>query len=251
MSGKGKKSGRNLWLFPWKMLPLHPASHAVRPDCGGYNKRTMSAPTSYPLIITVGRQLGSGGHDIGHLLARRFSARYYDRELLNLAARESGLSEHFLEQNDEHKSFLRSFLNVLPGALSAAGFSRHAFTDDSFFQLQSDAIRQAAQEGPCVFVGRCADYVLRDIPTCVNIFVTAPLTFRMERVARQRQCSQGEARRIIERGESRRAAYYNYYTGKQWGHSGGYHLCVDSSVMGIEGTAAFIAQFVDGFVPTP
>ena len=201
--------------------------------------------SSYPLIINVGRQLGSGGHDIGHLLAERFSARYLDRELLNLAARESGLSERFLEQNDEHKSFFRPFLNV-PGALATTmGLSRQGFTEDSFFQLQSDAIRHAAQEGPCVFVGRCADYVLRDIPTCVNIFVTAPLQFRMERVAQRHQCTPEEARRIIEKGESRRAAYYNYYTGKQWGHSGGYHLCVDSSIMGIEGTAQFIAQFIE------
>ena len=204
----------------------------------------MPVPISHP-IINIGRQLGSGGHDIGHLLADRFGAQYYDRELLNLAARESGLSERFLEQNDEKKSFFRSFIHV-PGGLSATmGFSRQGFSQDSFFQLQSDAIRHAAAEGPCVFVGRCADYVLRDLPTCTNIFVTAPLPFRIERIAGRHQCTPEEARHIIEKGESRRAAYYNYYTGKQWGHSGGYHLCIDSSVMGIEGTAAFIAQFIE------
>lgn len=204
----------------------------------------MSAPSTSHLIINVGRQIGSGGHDIGHLLARHFSASYYDRELLNLAARESGLSEHFLEQNDEHKSFFRSFLNI-PGALAANSLTRHAFTDDTFFQLQSDAIRHAAQQGPCVFVGRCADYVLRDMPTCVNIFVTAPMDFRAGRVATRRQCTHEEARRIIEKGEAGRAAYYNYYTGKQWGHASSYHLCIDASAMGIEATAAFIAQFIE------
>ena len=198
------------------------------------------------LIINIGRQLGSGGHDIGHLLAEHFGARYFDREILNLAARESGLSERFLEQNDESKSFLRSFLHI-PGSLASAMSidSRPGFTQDSFFQLQSDAIRHAAEEGPCVFVGRCADYVLRDMPTCVNIFVTAPLAFRMERVARKHGCTPDEARRIIEKGESRRAAYYNYYTGKQWGHASAYHLCIDSSLLGIERTSQFITQFIE------
>ena len=197
------------------------------------------------IIINIGRQLGSGGHDVGHLLAERFGARYYDRELLNLAARESGLSERFLEQRDESKSFLRSVLHMTGGLSAAMGMaSRPGFTDDSFFQLQSDAIRHAAGEGPCVFVGRCADYVLRDMPQCTNIFITAPLAFREERVARRHECTPEEARRIIEKGESRRAAYYNYYTGRQWGQAGGYHLCIDSSLLGIEGTAEFIARFI-------
>ena len=198
------------------------------------------------LIINIGRQLGSGGHDIGHLLAGHFSARYLDRELLNLAAQESGLSERFLEQNDENKSFFRSFVHI-PGGLAStmSVASRQGFSQDSFFQLQSDAIRHAAEEGSCVFVGRCADYVLRDIPTCVNIFITAPLAFRIDRVAQQHGCTSDEARRIIEKGESRRASYYNYYTGKQWGNAAGYHLCIDSSILGIEGTAAFITQFIE------
>lgn len=203
----------------------------------------MNAPDSH-IIINIGRQLGSGGHDIGHLLAERFSARYLDRELLNLAARESGLSERFLERNDENKSFFRTYLHIPGGLSTTMGFTRQGFSDDSFFQLQSDAIRHAAQQGSCVFVGRCANYVLRDLPICVNIFVTAPLPFRIDRVANRHQCSAEEARHIIEKGESRRSAYYNYYTGKQWGHSSGYHLCVDSSVLGIEGTAEFIAQFI-------
>lgn len=207
---------------------------------------TVMEATPSHIIINIGRQLGSGGHDIGHLLADRFSAKYFDREILNLAARESGLSERFLEQNDESKSFFRPFLNITGGLASNMGFaSRQGFSQDSFFQLQSDAIRHAALEGPCVFVGRCADYVLRDIPSCVNIFVTAPLQYRIDRIARRHECTPEEARRIIEKGESRRSNYYNYYTGKQWGHSGGYHLCIDSSVLGIEGTAELITQFIE------
>jgi cytidylate kinase len=201
--------------------------------------------TTPHLIINIGRQLGSGGHVIGQMLADRFGASYYDRELLNLAAKESGLSERFFEQNDEHRSFIRSFLHM-PNAFSAtADYTRQGFSQDSFFQFQSDAIRKAAQQGPCVFVGRCADYVLRDILTCVNIFVTAPLDFRIGQVAAQHGCTASEAQRIIEKGESRRAAYYNYYTGKRWGQADAYHLCVDSSVLGVEQTALFVAQFVE------
>lgn len=196
------------------------------------------------IIINIGRQLGSGGHDIGRMLALDFGAKYYDRELLNLAAKESGLSERFFEQNDEHRSFMRSFLHV-PNALSAiTEYSRQGFTQDTFFQFQSDAIRKAAQEGSCVFVGRCADYVLRDMINKVDIFITASLDFRIGQVMAKQHCDRDTARKLIEQGESRRASYYNYYTGKKWGAAESYDLCIDSSVLGLQQTEQFIAQFV-------
>ena len=174
-----------------------------------------------------------------------FGAKYYDRELLNLAAKESGLSEKFFEKNDEHKSFLRSFLH-LPGGLGAStDFSRQGFSQDSFFQFQSDAIRKAAMEHSCVFVGRCADYVLRDMSGVVNVFITAPMDFRIEQVmAKQHFADRQEARHFIEQGEARRADYYNYYTGKKWGQAESYDLCVDSSVLGLVETEKLIAAFI-------
>ena len=122
------------------------------------------------IIINVGRQLGSGGHDIGRMLALDFQAKYYDRELLNLAAKESGLSEKIFEQNDERKGFFRGLLNI--GTPHVNSF-KPDLSQESLFQFQSDAIRKAAKEGSCVFVGRCADYVLRDFENTVNIFITA------------------------------------------------------------------------------
>ena len=200
--------------------------------------------TNRHIIINIGRQLGSGGHDIGRMLALDFSATYYDRELLNLAAKESGLSERFFEQNDEHKSFLRSFLHI-PNALSAtADYSRQSFSQDSFFQFQSDAIRKAASQGYCVFVGRCADYVLRDFDNVVNIFVTAPMSFRIGQVMAKQCIDEEAARHFIEQGESRRAAYYNYYTGKRWGAAENYDLCIDASILGLQQTEQFIAHFI-------
>lgn len=196
------------------------------------------------IIINVGRQLGSGGHDIGRMLALDFGAKYYDRELLNLAAKESGLSEQVFERNDERKSFLHTFLH-LPNALSGESYTRQSFTQDSVFQFQSDAIRKAADEGSCVFVGRCADYVLREYNNVVNIFITASMDFRVQQVmAKQNFTSPLEARRFIEQRESRRADYYNYYTGKKWGHAASYDLCIDSSILGLVDTEMFIAQFI-------
>lgn len=196
------------------------------------------------IIINVGRQLGSGGHDIGRMLALDFGAKYYDRELLNLAAKESGLSEQVFERNDERKSFLHTFLH-LPNALSGESYTRQSFTQDSVFQFQSDAIRKAADEGSCVFVGRCADYVLREYNNVVNIFITASMDFRVQQLmAKQNFTSPLEARRFIEQRESRRADYYNYYTGKKWGHAASYDLCIDSSILGLVDTEKFIAQFI-------
>ena len=197
------------------------------------------------IIINVGRQLGSGGHDIGRMLAMDFGAQYYDRELLNLAAKESGLSEKFLAKNDEHRSIIRSFLHLPSGLGTSSAYSRQGLSQDSFFKLQSDAIRKAAADHSCVFVGRCADYVLRDMDNVVNVFVTASMDFRIEQVMAKRGFfSKVEARRFIEQGEADRASYYNYYTGKKWGYAESYDLCVDSSVLGLLQTEKFIAEFV-------
>ena len=197
------------------------------------------------IIINVGRQLGSGGHDIGRMLAMDFKAKYYDRELLNLAAEESGFSKEYFERNDERKGFLRSFLH-LPYNTAGAGdnFYQNNFSQEGLFKFQSDAIRKAASEGSCVFVGRCADYVLRDLSCVVNVFITAPLAFRIDQVMSRQQVSRQEALKFIEQGEARRAEYYNYFTGKKWGHATGYDLCIDSSILGLLETERFIAQFI-------
>ncbi len=197
------------------------------------------------IIINIGRQLGSGGHDIGRMLAQDFHAQYYDREILNIAAKESGFSEEFFEKNDERKGFLRSFLH-LPFSNSSAGdsFYQNNFSQEGLFKFQSDAIRKEAEKGSCVFVGRCADYVLRDFPNTVNIFITAPMQFRIDNVAKKSGVSSEEARKIIEQGEKHRAEYYNYYTGKRWGDAKSYDLCIDASILGLEQTEKFIAEFI-------
>ena len=196
-----------------------------------------------PIIICVGRQLGSGGREIARRLAAEFDAKFYDRELLNLAAKESGFSEKMFERNDERKGFFKALFGVQTFHLSG-GLYRSDISQDSLFQFQSDAIRKASQEGNCVFVGRCADYVLRDMPNVVNIFVTADIDWRAQHVMKRHECSKEEAQKIIHHEESKRSSYYNYYTGKKWGAAESYDLCIDSSILGIEETGKFIADFI-------
>ena len=196
------------------------------------------------IIINVGRQLGSGGHDIGRMLALDFQAKYYDRELLNLAAKESGFSEKFFEQNDEKKGFLKGLFNMQTSHVSGGSMYKTNFSQESLFQFQSDAIQKAAKEGSCVFVGRCADYILRDFPNTVNIFITASMKYRIEQLMNKQHMDHEEARKFIESKESKRAAYYNYYTGKKWGAAESYDLCIDSSILGFVETEKIIAEFI-------
>ncbi|MBR1504118.1 MAG: cytidylate kinase-like family protein [Prevotella sp.] len=196
------------------------------------------------IIINVGRQLGSGGHDIGRMLALDFQAKYYDRELMNLAAKESGFSEKFFEQNDERKGFFKGLFNVQTPHFSGGSLYKTNFSQESLFQFQSDAIRKAAKEGSCVFVGRCADYVLRDFPNTVNIFITASMEHRIEQIINKQHVDKDTARKIIEQGEEKRAQFYNYYTGKKWGAAESYDLCIDSSILGLQQTERLIADFI-------
>jgi len=196
------------------------------------------------IIINVGRQLGSGGHDIGRMLALDFQAKYYDRELLNLAAKESGFSEKFFEQNDEKKGFLKGLFNMQTSHISGGSMYKTNFSQESLFQFQSDAIQKAAREGSCVFVGRCADYILRDFPNTVNIFITASMQYRIKLIMNKQHLDHEEARKFIESKESKRAAYYNYYTGKKWGAAESYDLCIDSSILGFLETEKVIAEFI-------
>ena len=197
------------------------------------------------IIINVGRQLCAGGLEIGRLLAKEFQATFYDRELLNLAAKESGFSEEYFKKSDEKTGFLRSFFHLpFSNMGNSTNFYQSNFSQESLFKFQSDAIIKAAEQGSCVFVGRCADYVLRDNPNVINIFITAPLENRAQLFMKEKGVTHDEALRRIEQIESRRASYYNYYTGKKWGHATSYDLCIDSSILGIEKTAQFIAEFI-------
>ena len=196
------------------------------------------------VIICVGRQLGSGGHDIARMLALDFNAKYYDRELMNLAAKESGFSEKFFEQNDEQRGIFRSLFHLHAPHIGDNNLYNNDFSQESLFKFQSDAIKKAVDEGSCVFVGRCADYVLRDRANMVSVFITASLEFRIQQVMTKEHLDHAAARRFIEQRETTRASYYNYYTGKKWGSAESYDLCIDASILGLQATERLIADFI-------
>ena len=172
------------------------------------------------IIINVGRRLGSGGRDIAARLAGDFGCALYDRELLNLAARESGFCKEVFERNDENRGFLRSLFHMHVPHVSDINFYSNELSQENLFKFQSDAIRRAATEG------------------------SADPDSRIRRVCERHGCSIDEARELIARGDRDRAAYYNYYTGKTWGHSESYDLCIDSGIMGLERTGDFIRDFI-------
>ena len=184
------------------------------------------------LIISIGRQLGAGGLGVARHLAQEFGLKVYDKELLAAVARESGLDEHVFERRDEKSS--RGVLGSLQGFRSLLGVYNRAGTDtvmneDRLFQIQSDVMRDIAAREDCIFVGRCADYILRDEPRLVTVFISASLDSRVKRIMAGEHLSEEDARRYVEQGDRKRAEYYNYYTFKKWGDSSSYDLCIDSS----------------------
>ena len=205
---------------------------------------TQTANNSEPFIINIGRSLGSGGRAIGHILAKDFDIAYYDREILNLAAKESGFCAEVFERNDEKNRFPRTLGNIIPFIGGGATYYDNELSNENLFRIQSEAIRKAAADHSCIFIGRCADYVLRDNPRCVNVFITANMEDRIASVMKWNNCTAEKAQEIIEKGDSERASFYNFYSSGTWGAASTYHLCINSSVLGIEETAVLIKNFV-------
>ena len=199
--------------------------------------------TKERFVINVGRQLGSGGRIIGSQLARELSFKFYDKELIELAAQESGFSKKFFERNDENRGWARVLFNYLVPFSSSGDPFENQLSEESLFKFQSDAIQKAAQEDSCVFVGRCADYILREHPRCLNVFISAEKEDRIKRVMQTDSISATEAERLIEKVDEQRASYYNYYSTKTWGNASTYHLCINSSVLGTEETTSYIRDF--------
>ena len=195
-------------------------------------------------VLNIGRQLGSGGHAIGTILAKEFGIKFYDKEVLDLAAQESGFSKYFFERDDEHRGFVKSLFNSIIPFTSSGDPYGNQLSSESLFKFQSDAIKKAAEKEPCVFVGRCADYVLRDHPRCVNIFISADMEDRVARLMQNLQVDAQEAEKRALEGDDKRASYYNYYSALTWGEAATYHICINSSVLGIEGTADFLKSFI-------
>jgi shikimate kinase len=197
-------------------------------------------------IINIGRQLGSGGRQIGKKLAEQLEISFYDKELIQIASQESGLGKKFFEQMDEKAG--HSIFGGLFGMRSSLVdeiYSNYYLSNESLFQIQSDVIRELADQKSCLFVGRCADYILKDNMNCLNVFISADINDRIKRVAENHQITEDKAKDILEKMEKKRAVYYNYFSNKIWGAAESYHLCVNSSILGIDETVAIIRQFAE------
>ncbi len=197
-------------------------------------------------IITISRQYGSGGREIGRLLAQELGYAFYDKELLAEAAKESGLSQKIFENVDE-----KAMNNILYSLALGAYSTNNKMTPlldisitDKLFQLQSSIIKRIGETENAVIVGRCADYVLRDHPHCVNIFIHANLEKRVERAVSLYHLKQEDAKENVLKIDKKRTHYYNYYTLKKWGVASNYHLALDSSFIGVEGAGKLIKEFL-------
>ena len=196
------------------------------------------------IVITIARQYGSGGREIGERVAELLGIAKYDKEFVTLTAQEDEtLSEEALHQVDERAT--NSLLYTLAMGSNIFGLSQHAHAlplNDRLFAKQSALIHRLADEHSCVMIGRCADYVLRDAPHRLSVFIYADIESRKKRVASRHDISENAAIDVINKTDRRRASYYNFYTGGKWGKYDNYHIAIDSSVLGIEGTARLIAD---------
>ena len=189
-------------------------------------------------VVTIGRQFGSGGREIGRKLADRLGFEYYDKELLLEIQKETGLTSEFLAGSDEQP--LGAWTHALTGV-----YYDGIYAQERIFRYQSDVIRRIAAERSCVIVGRCSDYILREHPCCVNTFIHAPLEFCAERLHASDGIPREQAAELAVKMNKKRASYYNFYTDKRWGHIASYHLSIDSSWLGIDGTVEAIAAMTE------
>lgn len=200
-------------------------------------------------IITIGRQFGSAGREIGQKVAAQFGIQCLDKELLSRAAKESGLCEEMLENHDERPT--NSFLYNLVMDTYSFGYNSSSFVDmpisHKVFLAQFDAIKKIADEGPCVIVGRCADYALADYKNHVSLFIYGDMEHKVKRIMERYDLSEAKAREMIIKKDKQRQSYYNYYSSKKWGRADSYDLCINSSVLGLDGTANLIVEYVKEF----
>lgn len=190
-------------------------------------------------IITIGRSFGSAGGHIGHAIGKKLGIPFYDNALISKVAEEEGYSKSLFAHAEEKSLF--SFSSFF--ASSRLGYMDGGYVNDNvLFKIQSEVIRSIASKGDAIFIGRCADYILRDMD-CLNVFVTAPEDYRIQRLIETEGISADEAEKLMRRKDRTRETYYNYYTFGAWGHASNYHLCLDSSVLGVEGTAELIVDF--------
>lgn len=195
-------------------------------------------------VITIGRQFGSGGRDVGEAVAKHFGIPFYDKELVEMAAQKSNISHEALKEVDEHAT--NSFLySLASGNYSLRGINAPIYYEmpinDKLFIAQAEVIKEVAKQGSCVIVGRCADYVLENENVdMLNVFIYAPVDYRAQRVMEAQDLKQSKARDKVLKTDKQRRTYYDYYTSRDWGVMTNYDLCINTEKLGISGAADMI-----------
>ena len=199
------------------------------------------------LIITIGRECGSGGRHIGKKLAEELGIKCYDKELIDVAVKKSGLCKEIFETHDEKPT--SSFLYSLVMDTHSLGYASSAYMDmplnHKVFLAQFDTIKQIASEESCVIIGRCADYALADFPNVVTVFITADEDVKINTLMGRHDMTEAQAKSFMAKTDKKRASYYNYYSSKRWGDSKSYDLCINSSKVGLEGAIRIIKAFAE------
>ncbi len=202
---------------------------------------------SEKIILTIARQFGSGGHEVAKRVSELLGIGFYDRELIGIAAKESGLSENLFDGLDE-KPTTSLLYSLVMGLQSGTGiYSRYgdATNADNIFRIQSQVIRSIAEKESCVMVGRCADYILRDQPRLVNVFVHADIDFRTKRIMEKYEMKEKNALDYITKTDKRRSSFYNFYTNKIWGSVDNYDLSIATDRIGIDNAAQMIVNYIE------
>lgn len=199
-------------------------------------------------IITIGREFGSGGLDIGKMLSTELGIKCYDKELLQIASKESGLCEEIFQNHDEKPT--NSFLySLVMDTYSVSGYAAASYLDmplnHKVFLAQFDTIKNLAERESCIIVGRCADYALSEHKKCLSVFIHADEEFRINHLMKTYDWTENKAHDMIRKTDKKRASYYNYYSSKKWGDARSYHLTLDSSQLGLEGCVEMILKYLD------
>lgn len=198
------------------------------------------------IIVTIGRQYGSGGRMIGKKLAEELNISFYNKEIIEMAAKKSGMSQEVFEKVDETATSSLLY-SIATGAYMFGNYVSPQVDlpiNDKLFIIQSEIIKSIAVKESCVIVGRCADYVLKDKEDTINVFIHADKEIRKQRAINEYGISPHKADGYINKQDKKRNTYYNYYTGKKWGNSSNYDLCIDSGVLGIEGSVSIIKEYI-------
>ncbi len=197
-------------------------------------------------VITLGRQLGSNGRVIGKALAEKLGYKFYDKDLIARVAKESGLSENLFSEMDENPTSSLLYSLVM-GVQSSKGLYYHyndMLNGDNLFRMQADLIKKIAQEGPCIIVGRCADYILRENPNLIKLFLYADTESRVETLVKRDNMETKEARGAVHKADKRRSNYYNFYTNSEWGCVNNYHLCMDTTRLSRDECVEYLYSYI-------